>query len=123
MFEPVAKERDRFLEPSVTRPPADDLPGQQLRTTLAAIVGAAIDGALPADGGFARLGLRREIAAYVSNRRASGLRAEYMLLELERLIDAPTSRLEIDEQRRVTDDLIAWAIEAYDGGDGSCVRQ
>jgi hypothetical protein len=89
---------------------------QQLRLTLAAMVTASIDGVLPADGGFARLGLRREIVAYAAHQRAAGQRPENMLVQLKQLIDEHASRLDAAHQRRVSEDLISWAIEAYYGG-------
>jgi hypothetical protein len=113
MFEPAVNSREVSAWSPESRP---DPLLDQLRLTLAAIVGASMDGVLPADGGFARTGLRRHIAAYAANRRAAGVRAELMLVELKRLVLEPTLRLDFDERRRVTDDLIAWAIEAYYGG-------
>jgi hypothetical protein len=114
MFEPVVNGRDVAARSPVVRPP--DRVVDQLRLTLAAIIGAAIDGVLPADGGFARAGLRRDIAAYAAGRRAAGVQAEHMLVELKKLVLEPASRPDVSERRRVTEDLIAWAIEAYYGG-------
>ena len=86
-----------------------------VRETLAAVVLATASGGLPEDGGFARAGLRRRIAEYVAGRRASNILPEQMLLELKKLVEPPTARLDPQDRRRVVDQLIAWAIEAYYG--------
>ena len=88
---------------------------QQLRETLDAVVRATTDGALPADGGFARAGLRRRIASYAADRRASGLMPEELLIELKDIVGVPSRGLDPADRRRVLEQIIGWAIEAYYG--------
>ena len=113
MLEPIVHERGGRMQFTAAHTPSGQKPDQHLRATLAAIVRAAIDGALPADGGFARAGLRREIATYAADRRAAGFGLDRMLAEFRRLIEDSTAGLEAAERQQVTEELIGWAIEAF----------
>ncbi len=61
-----------------------------------------------------RAQLRASVTAYVHHLKADGLPPERMLILVKSVVlDASPAALDVDDARRLMDDVVRWSVEAY----------
>lgn len=108
----------RFTEPSIalSMVHSESAGTRQIRTSLATTAAIAFTPAVLDSDGRVRERMRLHVAEYARSLRQDGATPESMLVEFKALVGEMTAPLPPQERVKVSEELIAWAIEDYYSG-------